>query len=134
MDEAVCAILIRDGKTLLGLRAADKKTCPNRWDTVGGSVKKGETSAEALRREVKEEIGISVRMAEECRSVSEWRKRWGGPVIYRIYWVREWKGRIRRLGDEHTALRWFSLKEVLALPKLGHPIYREILPGLPGLE
>ena len=134
MDEAVCAILIRRRKTLLGLRSPHKIVCPNCWDTVGGKVEKGESAEEALPREVLEEIGVLVVAAEEYRILAERRKRWGGPVIYRIFVVHRWRGRIRRLGDEHVELRWFTRRQALALDNLGHPVYREIFSQLPGLD
>jgi len=37
----------------------------NRWNGFGGKVKEGESLLDAMKREVKEEAGISVRHAEE---------------------------------------------------------------------
>ncbi len=47
------------GEIYLQKRAASKRIQPGRWDTsVGGHVDFGETIEQALRREVREEIGL----------------------------------------------------------------------------
>ena len=53
------ALPIRDGRVLLGLRAASKRLFPERWDIIGGHIEPGESPAEALVREVAEEIGLT---------------------------------------------------------------------------
>ncbi len=49
-----------EGKYLFTQRSKNKKTCPLKWECVGGSVLKGETSLHAALREVKEEVGIDL--------------------------------------------------------------------------
>lgn len=49
-----------EGKYLISQRAADRPTCPLMWETVGGSVLKGENSLQGALREVKEEVGIDL--------------------------------------------------------------------------
>ncbi len=55
------AIMIRDGKVLRGLRNYTKEKWKDIsvWTTPGGRSDPGETLEEALRREVKEEVGIT---------------------------------------------------------------------------
>ena len=50
----------REGKYLMTQRSENKKTCPLKWECVGGSVLQGETSLHAALREVKEEVGIDL--------------------------------------------------------------------------
>ena len=50
----------REGKYLMTQRSENKKTCPLKWECVGGSVLRGETSLHAALREVKEEVGIDL--------------------------------------------------------------------------
>jgi isopentenyl-diphosphate delta-isomerase type 1 len=50
------------GEILLQKRSMTKDVAPGKWDTsVGGHVGVGETLEEALRREMEEELGISVK-------------------------------------------------------------------------
>lgn len=49
-----------DGQYLFTQRSSNKKTCPLKWECVGGSVLKGESSLHAALREVYEEVGINL--------------------------------------------------------------------------
>lgn len=48
-----------DGRYLISRRSSNKAGA-NMWETVGGSALKGESSIEAVIREVKEEVGFDV--------------------------------------------------------------------------
>lgn len=59
------AIFDPDGRLLIQRRCAQKKTFALKWDvTVGGSALVGETSREAVRRELNEELGIDIDFSE----------------------------------------------------------------------
>ena len=49
-----------EGKYLIIQRSLDKKWAPGQWEVPGGGVLAGETSAEAVVREVREEVGLDV--------------------------------------------------------------------------
>lgn len=50
-----------EGKLLIQQRCPQKATFPGKWDiTVGGSALKGETSRQAMHRELLEELGIDI--------------------------------------------------------------------------
>ena len=53
-----------DGKYLITKRAADKAWAPGWWEVSGGSAQAGESSYEAVLREVREETGLDVSGAE----------------------------------------------------------------------
>jgi 8-oxo-dGTP diphosphatase len=56
-DTAAIAIIIRDGRILLGLR--EYEDAPTVWTAPGGSVDDSETLEQAVRRETKEETDIN---------------------------------------------------------------------------
>ncbi len=53
-----------DGTFLITKRVMTKAWAPGWWEVSGGGVQAGESSGEAVRREVKEETGLDVRNAE----------------------------------------------------------------------
>lgn len=53
-----------DGKFLITRRVMTKSWAPGWWEVSGGGVQAGETSLEAVMREVKEETGLDVSKAD----------------------------------------------------------------------
>ena len=52
-----CAVMLRDGRVLLARRSAGQKNA-GLWEFPGGKVEKGESDAECLAREIREEFGV----------------------------------------------------------------------------
>jgi len=57
MIQVVAAILERDGAILI-CRRKPEQSHPLKWEFPGGKIEPGETPAEALARELEEELGI----------------------------------------------------------------------------
>ena len=64
MVQVVAAIIERDGRILIGQRMPEQSH-PLKWEFPGGKVEPGETPAQALARELDEELGIQVSRSEE---------------------------------------------------------------------
>ncbi len=62
----VVCVWVSDGKgrLLLTLRAPEKAASPNTWENSGGAAKAGETSRQAMVRELREETGIAAKQEE----------------------------------------------------------------------
>jgi len=61
---AVEGIVIKDGKILITQRSYDRSHAPGEWEILTGRVDQGETFEEAVKREVKEEVGLEVEVQE----------------------------------------------------------------------
>ena len=59
MIRVVCGIIYKDDKILL-TRRKKGKSLEGFWEFPGGKVEKGETDATALKRELKEELGLEI--------------------------------------------------------------------------
>jgi A/G-specific adenine glycosylase len=66
--EAVVAIIARDGRYLIQQRA-DKGLLAGLWEFPGGKVEPGESLTAALKREVREEVGVEVRILRRLATV-----------------------------------------------------------------
>ena len=124
----ICAggLLVRDGQILLARRSADRTFYPGVWDLIGGHCERDEVPAEALVRELEEEVGVTARVFDEIAVLPEPQPIEHGEAKYHIFIVTEWDGGEPRLrGPEHSDLRWLSLDRALALP-LAHPAYGEL--------
>lgn len=64
MLTVVAAVIECDGKVLVCQRRRGD-TFELRWEFPGGKVKQGESSKEALRRELMEELGVDAEVGEE---------------------------------------------------------------------
>ncbi len=60
----VVAALIRDGDKFMIFQRPVTKTRAYQWEFVGGKVEEGETLEEALVRECREEIGVTVKVGD----------------------------------------------------------------------
>lgn len=65
--QVVAAVIRRGGKVLLASRPANKPPCG--WEFPGGKVEPGETLAEAVIRELAEELGVNVVPGECLESI-----------------------------------------------------------------
>ncbi len=121
------AALVRDGRVLAARRTAPAAAA-GRWELPGGKVDPGEDDAQALVREVREELGCDVVVV-----------RWLGldsPVrpglVLRAAQVRILAGEPQP--HEHDAVRWLGPDELSSVDWLDPdlpflPALREILTG-----
>ena len=64
MITVVAAIALRDGQVMIARRALGQRQA-GLWEFPGGKVEAGETPAEALARELHEELNIAANVGEE---------------------------------------------------------------------
>lgn len=131
MVDIVNALLIRQGQVLLAKRSPRRKAYPGLWSFPGGHVEKGESLAEALVRELREEIGVIPIDYEFLGTIADPNTTTDDPVTYHMYAVTGWRGgEPTMVDDEHTELRWFNQATAISLPDLALAEYRSLLQGI----
>ena len=102
-------VLVNDqGLVLIARRPAGKHMAGG-WEFPGGKVAAGETALEALKRELREEIGIEV---EAARPLVSYRHAYPGCVVFLDVWtVTRHSGEPRAL--EGQPLRWEAVERLL---------------------
>lgn len=112
-----------------------RRTAPPRfagmWEFPGGKVEPDELAEEALHRELKEELGIAVRLGSELPAESPAGWPLNAQASMRVWIAEITDGRPEPLED-HDQLRWINLAlqdEALELPWIPAdlPIVRELL-------
>jgi mutator protein MutT len=135
MRDIVNALLIRRGTVLLARRSPHRKAYPDLWSFPGGHVEKGESLAAALRRELREEIGIVPIDYRFVEAITDLNTATDDPVSYHMYVVTAWQGGEPTILDtEHTELRWFTQAEAISLSDLALPEYRALLGNLAEID
>jgi len=122
LKTCVGALLVSQQRILLTHRRADREWYPNVWDIPGGHVDTGETEAEALVRELREEIGIEITTLPNvpfCVIDDD-----GFRMI--VWNVTSWTGTpVNKATGEHDDLRWVTFNELQSL-HLAHPSYQDL--------
>ncbi|MGO2608257.1 MAG: NUDIX domain-containing protein [Brachybacterium tyrofermentans] len=119
----VAGALVGPQGVLLVHRHPDRKYYPGCWDFPGGHIELGESAADALARELREEIGVDATItgAPALRVVENEGADDG--LVLQLWFVTEWEGEPTNLAtDEHDELRWVAVRDVSALD-LAHPSY-----------
>ncbi|MDD5015847.1 MAG: NUDIX domain-containing protein [Atribacterota bacterium] len=100
----------RDGKYLVLYKSETEEINPNEIDIPGGRMKFGEIVEESLKREVKEEIGITIQVIKPLRA-------WGfvknNLHLVGITFLADYIGGDFKLSGEHTKHEWIDKEEIL---------------------
>lgn len=112
----VCPIIENEGDVLLCRMASDRGVFPGQWALSGGGTEPGETLEEALRREIREELGDKL----ELVSITPWTFRDDVRIktyadgtkeeIYMIYLIFDCVSANREVvfNDEFQEIAWVS--------------------------
>lgn len=122
MLEVVAALIMHeDRRRFLLCQRPESKARGGLWEFLGGKVEKGETKAQALERECREEIGVTIEPLEEIIAVTH--EYPDLTVHLTLIRARIASGDITLL--EHQDARWVTAKEAQAFALC--PADRELL-------
>jgi 8-oxo-dGTP diphosphatase len=117
---ATYGVCVDAQQRLLLARAAPSLHLQGRWFLPGGGVDHGESPADALRREMFEESGLTVVLGPLLDVVSDVRTLPDGTSLHTvrvIYRVASWSGTLRAETDGTTDdVRWVAREELRDLP------------------
>ena len=68
MIRVTCAIIVKDGKVLVVQNGSDSDH-PFQWEFPGGKIKIGETADECIKREIREELEIGIRIVKKMCAI-----------------------------------------------------------------
>ena len=108
MIEVVAGILEREGRVLIGRRSANQSH-PHQWEFPGGKVEPGETPAQALTRELQEELGIAGAGGEEILRY-EFTYSGKSPIRLIFFRVTSYEGELRNA--IYPEMLWAARKEL----------------------
>ncbi len=104
-------LILQDGKLLVTQRREDSSH-GLLWEFPGGKMEEGEGPKEALQRELREELGIEVKVKRIFEVV--FCKDPIYPILLLAYWCSLEKGSPQPIGCKD--LQWVSLQELRGLP------------------
>lgn len=108
-------ILNEKNQVLLQLRGKKAKNERDLWKLPGGQIEYGETAKEALRREIKEELGVEINILKQVFCLDDILKKEKQHWLVPFYLCKIVKGKPKILEPEKAEkIAWFSLRN---LPK-----------------
>jgi len=109
---AAAIIKNNKGEILLGKREKNHLFYPDIWGIPGGLIDYNETSEQAVRREVKEEVGVNIKIIKKGRVYEELPTRTlNFQTITFIYYGKIISG-IPKPMDETSEVGWFKPSEI----------------------
>jgi 8-oxo-dGTP diphosphatase len=105
----VVAALIARGEELLCCQRTQYQALPLKWEFPGGKIEPGEQPAEALRRELDEELGIDAEIGREITHLQHTYHN-GNSVHLRFFLVERYEGELQnRIFRE---IRWVNRRDL----------------------
>ncbi len=112
--------LINDTEEILLAQRPEGKAMAGLWEFPGGKVEAGESPEDALRRELREELGIEVNIAQlkpltfASHSYEATSAHPAFHLFMPLYSCRQWEGEV--VAHEHQALEWVSKARLPGYP------------------
>lgn len=110
------AVLIDHARNILLTQRPEGRPYAGLWEFPGGKVETGESPEEALVRELREELGITVKIEDliAFRFVSHAYEDFH--LVMVVFTVRSWEGEITPMEGQNS--KWVKPQELLKVPTL----------------
>jgi len=130
----VAGVIVKNQKVLLLQRNESEDVLPGIWELPSGKREPGETSIEALLREIKEETGLSVIVGRPI-SVFEYVVKTSGEIrdttqINFLVYPAGPQEKVKINKKEHQAARWFKKEELSSLHNISEEIQKAAIMAL----
>lgn len=103
----VCCAIIRSGSKFLAVQKGSASSHPMKWEFPGGKIHVDETPENCIVREIKEELGIEIRILEQLNLITF---SYPDKSILLIPFLCEIdSGEI--MLTEHVGIKWFDFQE-----------------------
>ena len=124
-DKQVSLLLwVKGNKYLLLKRDKDEHQHSEKWGLPGGRFDKNENKEEALEREVKEEMGVSIK-GKDYKYLEKYPK--DSTDVYVFYLESDLDLKDVTLSEEHGNVQFFTYKEIMDLGKDAIPSNLEFI-------
>ena len=107
--QVVCAVITNSEGQLFAARRAEGKSFEGYWEFPGGKLEEGESGAQALKRELQEELGLDLEVGPAIHKLA-WTNKSGSFELEAYHLKHDMAG--IQLKD-HDAWQWFELEDLL---------------------
>jgi 8-oxo-dGTP diphosphatase len=125
VHDVVVAVLVEDRHVLLVHRSPTRDAYPDVWDLPGGHIEAGESTTQAITRELHEELGVVVDPSDVETLVQ--------PLVptpdlrLTVCRIHRWQGEpVNTCPTEHDQIAWFTLADLAHLD-VAHPVVTDLL-------
>lgn len=113
---SVIVALRCESKFLLVQRNGNDDIFPGKWQNLGGKIELGETVENAVRREIKEEVGLEINKYPIFLQSYSWKKDGSSPVRLGLVFLVNLESKIKnykiKLDNELENSGWFTFKQI----------------------